>query len=173
MTVTVILGSNAGNKENFIKQATTLLTQQTGKLAASSSLYETAPWGFESDEPFLNQVLQFETALQPEVFLQQALSIEKSLGRTRSSEVRYASRTIDIDMLFCDAEIIRTPTLTLPHPRIAERRFVLVPLHEIMPNFIHPLLHKTISRLLAECPDPLTVKKLSSSSKFFQIRNVK
>lgn len=164
MVVTVILGSNSGNKAEYIRQATHLLIQQTGRLAASSSLYETAPWGFESDEPFLNQVLQLETGLCPEAFLQEALSIEKTLGRLRPSEVRYASRTIDIDLLFCDTEIIRTPSLTIPHPRIAERRFVLVPLNEIMPSFVHPLLRKPVSRLLAECNDPLTVKKLPSPS---------
>ncbi|MCM1030776.1 MAG: 2-amino-4-hydroxy-6-hydroxymethyldihydropteridine diphosphokinase [Oscillibacter sp.] len=160
MLTTVILGSNSGNKVEYIRQAMDFLSRQTGELVASSSLYETAPWGFESDEPFLNQVLRFETELPPEAFLQQALAIEKSLGRIRSSDVRYASRTIDIDLLFCDSEIIHTPILTLPHPRIAERRFVLTPLNEIMPDFIHPLLHKTISRLLAECPDPLAVNKL-------------
>lgn len=166
MVITVILGSNSGNKTENIQQATASLSQQTGKLVASSSVYETAPWGFESNEPFLNQVLQFETILQPEAFLQQALAIEKSLGRIRPADIRYASRTIDIDLLFCDSEIIRTPILTLPHPRIAERRFVLTPLNEIMPDFIHPLFRKTISQLLSECPDPLAVNKLTSLPAF-------
>ena len=160
MVITVILGSNSGDKAEYIRQATNLLIERSGKLAASSSLYKTAPWGFESDEPFLNQVLQIETGLCPETFLQQALAIEKALGRRRLSSVRYASRTIDIDLLFCDSEIIGTPSLTVPHPRIAERRFVLVPLNEIMPGFVHPLLRKSISQLLAECDDPLSVKKL-------------
>lgn len=161
MLVTVILGSNSGNKAGYIKQATALLDRQAGKLVAFSSLYETAPWGFESDEPFLNRVAQFESKLSPEDFLQQALSIEKSLGRTRPTDSRYASRTIDIDLLFCDSQILCTPALILPHPRIAERRFALVPLNEIMPDFIHPLFHKTLSQLLSECTDPLAVKKIS------------
>ncbi len=160
MVITVILGGNSDDRAEYIRQATDLLIQRTGTLAAASSLYETAPWGFESDEPFLNRVLQIETALRPEAFLQQALAIEESLGRKRQPDVRYASRTIDIDLLFCDTEIIRTQALTVPHPRIAERRFVLVPLHEIMPGFVHPLLRKSVSRLLAECNDPLPVKKL-------------
>lgn len=160
MVITVILGGNSGDRAEYIRQATDLLIQRTGTLATASSLYETAPWGFESDEPFLNQVLQIETDLCPEAFLQQALAIEKALGRKRPSNVRYASRTIDIDLLFCDTEIIRTQTLTVPHPRIAERRFVLVPLNEIMPGFVHPLLRKSVSQLLAECNDPLPVKKL-------------
>lgn len=161
MVVTVILGSNSGDKAEYIRQAAELLIRQTGTLAASSSLYETAPWGFESDEPFLNRVLQIETGLCPETFLRQALSIEKSLGRRRLPGVRYTSRTIDIDLLFYDSEIIRTPALTVPHPRIAERRFVLVPLDEIMPGFVHPVLRKSVSRLLAECSDPLPVKKFA------------
>lgn len=160
MVITVILGGNSGDRAEYIRQATDLLIQRTGTLATASSLYETAPWGFESDEPFLNQVLQIETDLCPEAFLQQALAIEEALGRKRQPEVRYASRTIDIDLLFCDTEIIRTQTLTVPHPRIAERRFVLVPLNEIMPGFVHPLLRKSVSQLLAECNDPLPVKKL-------------
>ncbi|WP_251620065.1 2-amino-4-hydroxy-6-hydroxymethyldihydropteridine diphosphokinase [Odoribacter lunatus] len=163
MLTTVILGSNSGNKAEYIKQATRLLTQQCGQLTVSSSLYETAPWGFECNESFLNQVLQFETELQPEIFLQQSLVIEKSLGRIRSSEIRYASRTIDIDLLFCDDKIIHTPTLTLPHPRIAERRFVLAPLHEVMPDFVHPLFHKTITQLLSECNDSLSVKIITTT----------
>lgn len=161
MVITVILGSNSGNKAEYIRQATDLLIRQTGRLTTSSSLYETAPWGFDNNEPFLNQVLQIETDLSPETFLQQTLTIEKSLGRLRPSDVRYASRTIDIDLLFCDTEIIRTLSLTVPHPRIAERRFVLIPLNEIMPSFIHPSLHKPVSQLLSECSDTLAVKKLS------------
>lgn len=160
MVITVILGSNSGNKAEYIRKAATSLTRQTGRLVAISSLYETEPWGFECNEPFLNQVLRIETRLHPEIVLQKALEIENSLGRTRSSETRYASRTIDIDLLFCDSEIIRTPSLTIPHPRIAERRFVLVPLNEIMPDFVHPVLQKTVSELLAECSDPLSVYRV-------------
>lgn len=160
MLFTVILGSNSGNKAEYIRQATALLAQQAGKPTASSSLYETAPWGFESNETFLNRIVQFESTLSPETFLHHALAIEESLGRIRSPQVRYASRTIDIDLLFCDSEIIHTPSLIIPHPRIAERRFVLTPLNEIMPDFTHPLLHKTITKLLSECNDLLMVEKV-------------
>lgn len=160
MLITVILGSNSGDKKHYLHEAARLLSEKAGKITAASSLYETAPWGFTCQENFLNQVLVFETELNPQTFLQTALQTEQILGRKRDASVRYSSRTIDIDLLFCGSQIIHTPELTLPHPRIAERNFVLTPLNELMPDFIHPILHKTVSQLLSVCPDPLTVKRL-------------
>lgn len=159
MLITVIFGSNSGEKRSYIEKAMHLLASETGEITAASSFYETEPWGFESDESFLNRVATYKTLLSPAEFLQKALAIENKLGRTRSPEIRYTSRTIDIDLLFCDSLSIHTTNLTIPHPRIAERKFVLVPLQEIMPDFVHPVLGKKISALLAETPDQLLVKK--------------
>lgn len=100
-----------------------------------------------------------ETEFEPDIILKKVLNIELSLGRKRT-EIKYLSRTIDIDILFIDQQIINTETLTIPHPQIAFRRFVLIPLAEICPDFIHPVFLKTISQLMNECKDKLEVKKL-------------
>lgn len=159
MQAVTIFGSNSGKKQELIIQAIRQLSQ-AGEIVLSSSFYETEPWGFKCHENFLNQITVFETLLSPEEFLKTCLDIEKKLGRVRTSNgPRYSPRPIDIDLLFCDSQIINTPTLTLPHPRLSERNFVLIPLAEIMPDFVHPVLGKTIANLLTESPDRLQVKK--------------
>lgn len=157
--IATILGSNSKDKHRLLKEAARLLTA-AGKIIQESSLYETEPWGFEADENFLNQVIVFETALNPSDFLHYCLEVEKQLGRVRDPNgPRYSSRPIDIDILFCDSQIINTPELTVPHPRLCERLFVLTPLAEIMPDFIHPDKQQSIQELLAICPDHSIVKK--------------
>lgn len=156
--VVTILGSNSGNKYLLMEKAIHLLSEKAGKFLLASSYYETEPWGFECDENFLNRIVVFRTALSPEQFLQVCLDIEQQLGRIRSgNNPRYTSRPIDIDILFYGSEIISTSDLTIPHPRLTERNFVLTPLNEVMPDFIHPVLHQSISTLLDECPDKLKV----------------
>lgn len=165
MQVVTILGSNSGDKYRLISQAIDLLTEEVGEMTLASSYYETEPWGFECEENFLNRIVVFETELCPEVFLQTALDIEKRLGRTRSADgPRYTSRPIDIDILFYGTEVIDTPALTVPHPRLAERNFVLTPLCEILPDFIHPVLHKNIQILREECPDQSEVHKIETAT---------
>lgn len=161
MQVVTIFGSNSGNKQELITQAIDRLSR-IGKIVLSSSFYETEPWGFECRENFLNQVTVFATALSPEKFLQACLDTEKHLGRVRSTDgPRYSSRPIDIDLLFCDSQILDTPRLTIPHPRLSKRNFVLIPLVEIMPDFVHPVLGKSIKDLLSESPDQLQVRKIN------------
>lgn len=162
MLATIILGSNSGDKRETIEKAIAILSGKAGRMVNVSSYYETEPWGFECFELFLNRVAIFDTQLSAEKFLDICLETEQLLGRTRPTDSRYASRTIDIDILFFGSEIIDTATLTVPHPRMALRNFVLVPLNEIMPDFIHPVLHKKISGLLSECPDTMTVKRLGN-----------
>jgi len=158
MNVTVILGSNMGNRISLINNAIKLMSQNVGELVSQSSNYETEPWGFESSSIFINRIAIFKSTLSPEDFLQQCLSIEKQLGRTRHESETYESRTMDIDILFYGDKIIHTKSLIVPHPRISERRFVLEPLHELLPNYIHPEFHKSISELLTNCPDNSAVK---------------
>lgn len=158
----IILGSNSGDRYNIIKEAITMLSQKAGKIAMASSLYETEPWGFECDEFFINRVIVLNTPLAPHKLLQAGLEIEKQLGRERHAEgPRYSQRPIDIDILFYDSLVIDTPVFTVPHPRITERRFVLIPLCEIMPDYIHPVFGQSIEALLRNCTDNMQVTRVS------------
>ena len=166
MQVVTILGSNSGNKRQLITEAIRILSS-TEQWVMASSFYETAPWGFECDENFLNQVVVFQTRLSAFDFLQRCLETENRLGRIRlAGGPRYSSRPIDIDLLFYDSVILNTPDLILPHPRMQERNFVLTPLAEILPDFVHPVFQKTIATLLQECPDKLEARKLPDQSCF-------
>jgi 2-amino-4-hydroxy-6-hydroxymethyldihydropteridine diphosphokinase len=155
----LLLGSNQGNREQFLKQALTMISDVVGDITDTSSVYETAAWGDTEQAEFLNQVVKVETKLKPKDLLKSILQIESKLGRRRS--VKNAARTIDIDILFFKDIIVREPGLQIPHPQIQNRRFVLVPLHEVVPDFQHPILHKSIKSLLDDCPDHLEVKLYS------------
>lgn len=161
MNIVLLLGSNLGDKVKILKEARNEISSRIGKITRCSSLYTTEPWGFLSDDDFINQVVVVHSLLSPQEALEEALAIESLLGRVRKSSIsRYTSRAIDIDILFCDHLIIDTPELQIPHPRLTERRFVLEPLNEILPNFIHPILYKTITECLNECPDKCKVTLL-------------
>lgn len=154
--VFVLLGGNIEPREEYISKAKHELSR-LGVIVNSSSIYETEAWGFEAENSFLNLVLLMETTLDAELFLKGALEIELELGRERSNSRNYSSRTIDIDMLYFDSEIIESENLIIPHPRIHLRRFTLVPLVEIAPDFIHPGLEKTNAELLKLCTDKTEV----------------
>jgi 2-amino-4-hydroxy-6-hydroxymethyldihydropteridine diphosphokinase len=126
-----------------------------------SSLYETAPWGFESKEEFLNQVVVVETSKEAEAVMSDLLEFERQLGRRRSSDQKgYQSRVIDLDILFFGDHIIEDDFLIVPHPRMSERRFVLQPLSEVVPSMIHPVFGITINEMLENCTDKEAVKRL-------------
>jgi 2-amino-4-hydroxy-6-hydroxymethyldihydropteridine diphosphokinase len=139
-----------------------MLSQQVGTITNQSAIYETEPWGFESTDIFWNQAIEISTDLSPEEVLQQTQQIEQALGRIRKAN-QYNSRTIDIDILFYDDQIIQTKNLVVPHPRIQERKFALAPLSEINPELIHPIFLKNIQQLLEECTDPLKVEKVTET----------
>lgn len=157
--ITILLGSNQGNRKELIMKAIQLLEIKLGKCQKVSSIYESEAWGFEADTAFLNQVLMFDSTLKPEEILKIGLDAEKELGRTRN-EGGYASRTMDIDLLFYDNQIIEEENLQIPHPRLHLRRFTLEPLVEIMPSFIHPRLKKDMRELLEVCTDNVIPNKL-------------
>ena len=148
----VITGGNLGDVAGNLAAAREMMAAEVGRIVAESSVRESAPWGFEASERFLNQVLVVETSLEPEDMLTRMQAIEKRLGRERpaNAKKRYTSRTMDIDLLFYDNQVIDTPILTLPHPRIAERMFVLDLLCEVMPEFRHPVVGKTMKELKIE-----------------------
>ena len=179
--VFILLGSNRGDRIEYLTLALQLVTENAGTVLAKSAVYETAPWGFDDPISFLNQVVEIETNLPAESLLETLLSIEKQLGRKRSADAcgcpvdsgssegnkdsciceddaAYAGRTIDIDILFYGKKIVFTNNLMVPHPRLHKRMFTLVPLNEISPDFIHPILRKPISLLVRDCPDHAEVK---------------
>ncbi len=155
----LLLGGNLGNKAKIFEDTCQMLVKSIGEIIENSSVYETEPWGFESEDLFWNQVLVFETKLQPNEILKSTKNIENRIGRERKAD-RYISRLIDIDLLFYDDLILKTEELEIPHPRMIDRRFVLEPLAEIASIKIHPVFEKSISVLLEECPDKLEVKRL-------------
>lgn len=144
------LGTNIGNKRRNMITAAALLAERVGDVLALSGFYETEPWGFQSENTFLNAALQLETSLSPLELLKATQQIEVETGRTQKSNGTYHDRIIDIDILLYDDLILQTPELTLPHPLMQDRRFVMEPLLEIAPNVVHPVFKKTVVSLMRE-----------------------
>ena len=155
----LLIGGNLGNRFENIEKAAALLEQQVGKIIGRSSIYETDAWGNPDQPDFLNQVLVTETKLSAMACMQQIFSIEAEIGRVRAQ--KNDPRSIDIDILFFNSEIINEPQLTVPHPQIQHRRFVLIPMSELAAGFIHPVLNRDISHLLTICTDKLEVRRVS------------
>ncbi|HPE43018.1 MAG TPA: 2-amino-4-hydroxy-6-hydroxymethyldihydropteridine diphosphokinase [Bacteroidales bacterium] len=155
----ILLGSNQGEREKMLQQATEAIERICGKIVRQSSIYETAPWGFESEQWFLNQVIQIKSFLVPETLLEKLLAIELQLGRVRTN-AQYSSRAIDLDLLYYSSIHLETRLLEIPHPRLHLRRFTLMPLSEIAPDFVHPVLKKTQLELLELLQDNSKVYKL-------------
>jgi 2-amino-4-hydroxy-6-hydroxymethyldihydropteridine diphosphokinase len=169
--VYLLLGTNIGDRLQHLQDACSLLSEYTLpereetnsgedpaiKIIRQSAVYETAAWGKIEQADYLNQAVQISTSLDPRALLTGVSSIETRLGRTR--EKIWGPRIIDIDILFYGRDIIREDKLVIPHPHLQDRRFVLAPLAEIAPGFIHPVLKKSIAGLLKVCADPLWVRE--------------
>ncbi len=156
--VYIITGSNVGNALLNLKAASDDMIAKAGLLLRSSAYYRTEPWGNKDQQPFLNQVLVIETDLPAKELLQRLLGIEEQMGRVRKN--KWEPRIIDIDILFYGDKVIDEEGLTIPHPYIQERRFVLTPLVEIAPGLVHPVSGKNMLQLLEECVDTGTVDKM-------------
>lgn len=152
------LGTNLGDREAYLNRAIELIRKSVGRIDTFSGIYETEPWGFQSENNFLNMVIKVHTDLKPAILMKKLLLIEERLGRIRDSS-QYKSRTIDIDILLYSNLIINDSNLTIPHPMMQDRKFVLVPLCDIAPKMIHPVLNKAFVELLKECRDQREVKK--------------
>lgn len=156
-SVVLITGGNVGNAEQTLGEAARLIDAEVGQVVRHSQIYRTKAWGFEAED-FRNQVLVVESELEPMQVLEAVNDIERRLGRNRAEEqeiksatgARYASRSIDIDILFYDDLVVESEQLTLPHPRIAEREFVLEPLAEVVAEWRHPMSGKSVQQMYDE-----------------------
>lgn len=158
--VFISLGTNLGDRAENLKKAIRAIEFNIGEIIRKSSVYETKPWGKGNQPDFFNQVILIESDKSPADCLLALSAIENQMGRKR--EEKWGARIIDLDLLYANGFIIQTEKLTLPHPGIPQRRFVLVPLVEIAPDFIHPLLQKNQRELLSECTDLLEVNSLKT-----------
>ncbi|MBM3412281.1 MAG: 2-amino-4-hydroxy-6-hydroxymethyldihydropteridine diphosphokinase [Bacteroidetes bacterium] len=157
--VYLLTGSNLGDRIENLNKAAQLINEKAGKLMACSKFYQTSPWGPLEQPDYINQALLIETPLSPSSLMERLLSLEEKIGRIRT--LKYGPRVIDIDILYYGSEVINTPLVQVPHPAVQNRRFALIPLEEIAPNYIDPITGKTISQLLAVCQDMGTVLQLN------------
>ncbi len=155
------LGSNLGNRSGNLHKACLLIEESIGTIESFSSIYETAPWGYDSKNHFLNQCITVWSVRDPGSILERIHLIETKLGR-KGRSIDYIDRLIDIDILFYGDMVLSRPDLQIPHPKIQDRRFSLVPLAEILPDFAHPTFRKKISTMLSECLDKGKVKRIET-----------
>lgn len=154
----LVIGGNLGPREQHLREAVDLIHAEAGPVRKASALYETAPWGKVEQPGYLNQALLIETTLEAPALLEKLLDIEHRIGRIRRE--KWGARVIDIDIIFYNDAIIQTPALKVPHPQVQHRRFVLVPIVEIAPGWMHPVLKKNMTQLLAETADTLEVHQV-------------
>lgn len=158
-TAVILMGSNIGDKVGFMQLAIEALTNAGIAVVQKSSYYASDAWGFESDT-FVNQAIICNTVLTPHQLLTVLQNVEKQAGRTSKTQTEYAARTLDLDIIFFNYQIIDNEDLTIPHPQVQNRNFALLPLKEIIPNYKHIVLQKTIATLAKECPDKGKVTKI-------------
>ena len=156
--VFIITGGNIGDRMKNLETAEKMIEEQIGHIIQTSKIYETEAWGINDQPSFYNQVLIVETNFSADKVIKKILKIEEDMGRVRT--IKNAARNIDIDILFFNDDIVNEENLTIPHPQMINRRFVLMPLNEIASAKIHPVYNKSVAQLLAECKDELKVTPL-------------
>ncbi len=162
--VILLIGGNLGNRIALINEAKLLISKNNHEIIQESSLYESEPWGFTHAQNFINQVIEINSASDPRTLMIENQKIEKTLGRKAKTSDGYEGRTMDIDILFFNDEIIQSTDLIIPHPKLHERRFTLLPLAEKWQDLMHPVLNKSIDTLLSECTDEGHVNKVPGNS---------
>jgi 2-amino-4-hydroxy-6-hydroxymethyldihydropteridine diphosphokinase len=153
----LLIGGNLGDRTGHLQQAVEQIDEQVGKVEKISALYETAAWGDVEQPDYLNQALLVSTDMDARTLLHTVLAIEHHIGRIRRQ--KWGARVIDIDIIFFNDEVIAQPDLKIPHPQMQFRQFVLVPLGEIVPDWLHPVLQQSVSTLLENCTDKLPARK--------------
>jgi 2-amino-4-hydroxy-6-hydroxymethyldihydropteridine diphosphokinase len=159
----ILLGTNTGNLSGNLERALLLIEKNIGKITLSSRVYETEPWGFTDQPNFYNQVIEISTFFNANQLMDTLLETEIKMGRERKE--KWAPRIIDLDILYFNDETVQESNLSIPHPRLHERRFTLEPLTEILPDMVHPVLMKNNKQLLAELTDKLNVSILNSETR--------
>lgn len=157
-TIFLLLGTNLGDKSQNLANAMTLIRENIGAIRQKSTVYKTAAWGKTDQPDFFNMAIEVVTLLAPLEVLQMTQQIEKQMGREKREH--WGERLIDIDILLFEDIRVNTPALTIPHPELINRRFALVPLHEIAATLVHPIHHQSIAQLLLACKDPLPVERV-------------
>jgi 2-amino-4-hydroxy-6-hydroxymethyldihydropteridine diphosphokinase len=160
--VFLLLGGNRGDRQDILRKACNEVSASMGVIKRVSSLYETDPWGFADEMKFLNQAVELASSLSPDEILKEIHRIERLLGRERGGE-GYSSRTLDIDILFYDDQVVDREELIIPHPRLHLRRFALEPMNEIAGGLLHPVLGESIMNLLNKCEDSSVVNRILNS----------
>jgi len=159
--VVILLGGNLGQPLQNLEKSRNLISESIGSIQKESSLFQSKAWGFEAKELFINQVILLETKFSPNQLLNETQKIENLIGRkSKTINLEYSSRLIDIDILFYNNEIIKSPELIIPHPRLHLRNFTLAPLNELIPDYIHPKLQKTISWIYTNSNDKSICNKI-------------
>lgn len=169
--IVLSIGSNQGDRKSLIQQAIDTINREVATVASVSKLYESPSWGFES-EPFYNCAILVHTSKSASKILKALLKIEKKLGRIRTEEMGYKSRTIDIDIISFNNDIIETEVLYVPHPQMQNRMFVLVPMKDLRTEFFHPILKQNIQELIANCPDKNECKGIDSIENPFKNKQI-
>ena len=169
--IVLSIGSNQGDRKSLIQQAIDTINREVATVVSVSKLYESPSWGFES-EPFYNCAILVHTSKSASKILKALLKIEKKLGRVRTEETGYKSRTIDIDIISFNNDIIETEVLNVPHPQMQNRMFVLVPMKDLQTEFFHPILKQNIQELIANCPDKSECKGIDSIENPFKNKQI-